>query len=133
MVITSLVIRLPLQSLRGKFRVSEFKSSGKRFKVTTKSGRENLSNESSQSGRNKKSQKSNLPVWQRLGPLSSAIAVYARCQGKRPYLTQFVTSLVIYFIGDFSAQKINGGPYDPYLMIRTLIISAGSSIPTYEW
>lgn len=133
MATTSVVIRSPLQSLRRKFRVSDFKISGKRLIVTTKSGQEKFSNEYSQSGRNKKSQVLKLPTWQRLGPLSSAIAVYARCQGKRPYLTQFVTSLIIYFVGDFAAQKINGGPYDPYLMIRTLIISAGSSIPTYEW
>jgi protein Mpv17 len=75
----------------------------------------------------------NVPLWQRLGPLSRGFQAYGRSQRKRPYATQFCSSLVIYFLGDLSAQNINGDEYDPKRMLRALVISAGSSIPTYRW
>lgn len=75
----------------------------------------------------------NLPLWQRLGPLSRGFQAYGRSQRKRPYATQFVSSMVIYFLGDLSAQNINGDDYDPKRTLRALIISAGSSIPSYKW
>ncbi|KAE8442063.1 hypothetical protein EG329_003871 [Mollisiaceae sp. DMI_Dod_QoI] len=74
-----------------------------------------------------------LPLWQRLGPLSKAFQAYGRSQRKRPYTTQFCSSLVIYFLGDLSAQNINGDEYDPKRTLRALIISMGSSIPSYRW
>ncbi|KAG9229041.1 hypothetical protein BJ875DRAFT_508177 [Amylocarpus encephaloides] len=74
-----------------------------------------------------------LPIWQRLGPLSTALQAYGRSQRKRPYTTQFCSSLVIYFLGDLSAQNINGDEYDPTRTLRALLISAGSSIPSYKW
>ncbi|KAH8597215.1 hypothetical protein B0O99DRAFT_618266 [Bisporella sp. PMI_857] len=74
-----------------------------------------------------------LPIWQRLGPLSRAFQAYGRSQRKRPYVTQFVSSLVIYVLGDLSAQNINGDEYDPARTVRALIISAGSSIPSFKW
>lgn len=74
-----------------------------------------------------------LPLWQRLGPLSTVFRAYGRSQRKSPYKTQFFSSLVIYFIGDLSAQKINGDDYDPLRTGRALVISAGSSIPSYKW
>jgi protein Mpv17 len=75
----------------------------------------------------------NVPLWQRLGPLSRGFQAYGRSQRKRPYATQFCSSLVIYFLGDLSAQNINGDEYDPKRMLRALVISAGSSIPSYKW
>lgn len=74
-----------------------------------------------------------LPLWQRLGVLSKGFQAYGRSQRKRPYTTQFVSSLVIYFLGDLSAQKMNGDDYDPQRTARALVISAGSSIPSYKW
>lgn len=74
-----------------------------------------------------------LPVWQRLGVLSKGIQAYGRSQTKRPYATQFVASLVIYLLGDLSAQNIGGDEYDPYRTLRALVISACSSIQTYKW
>lgn len=74
-----------------------------------------------------------LPLWQRLGPLSRAFQAYGRSQRKRPYVTQFCSSLVIYFLGDLSAQNINGDEYDPKRTLRALLISMGSSIPSYRW
>lgn len=75
----------------------------------------------------------NVPIWHRLGPLSRGFQAYGRSQRKRPYTTQFCSSLVIYFLGDLSAQNINGDEYDPKRTWRALIISAGSSIPSYKW
>ncbi|PMD30164.1 hypothetical protein L207DRAFT_559146 [Hyaloscypha variabilis F] len=75
----------------------------------------------------------NVPLWQRLGPLSRGFQAYGRSQRKRPYATQFCSSLVIYFLGDLAAQKINGDEYDPKRTLRALVISAGSSIPSYKW
>jgi hypothetical protein len=40
---------------------------------------------------------------------------------------------VIYFLGDLSAQNINGDEYDPKRTLRALVISMGSSIPSYRW
>jgi hypothetical protein len=74
-----------------------------------------------------------LPIWHRLGPLSKGFQAYGRNQRKRPYTTQFISSLFIYFLGDLSAQNINGDEYDPARTLRALIISAGSSIPSYKW
>ena len=75
----------------------------------------------------------NLPIWQRLGPLSKGLQAYSRSQRKRPYTTQFCSSLVIYFLGDLSAQNISGDEYDPKRTMRALVISAFSSIPSYKW
>jgi protein Mpv17 len=74
-----------------------------------------------------------LSIWYRLGPLSRGFQAYGRSQRKRPYTTQFVSSLVIYFLGDLSAQKMNGDRYDPVRSVRALVISAGSSIWSYKW
>ncbi|PVH82773.1 hypothetical protein DL98DRAFT_488080 [Cadophora sp. DSE1049] len=74
-----------------------------------------------------------IPIWQRLGPLSRGFQAYGRSQRKRPLATQFVSSLVIFFLGDISAQSISGDEYDYKRTLRALVISAGSSIPNYKW
>jgi protein Mpv17 len=74
-----------------------------------------------------------LPLWQRFGLLSRGIEAYGRNQQKRPLRTQFITSLVIYTLGDLSAQNINGDEYNPTRTLRALVISAFSSIPSYKW
>ena len=94
-----------------------------------------------------------IPIWQRLGPLTWAIQGFGRSQRKRPYLTQFISTLVIYFLGDMSAQAIRmsderskleiarsegrdpevKGNYEPERTAKALVIGAGSSIPTYLW
>ncbi|KAF5876277.1 putative mpv17 pmp22 family protein [Botrytis fragariae] len=75
----------------------------------------------------------NVPIWQRLGPLTRSFQAYGRSQRKRPYTTQFCSSLVIYFLGDLSAQSICGDDYDWKRTLRALVISMGSSIPSYKW
>lgn len=74
-----------------------------------------------------------LPFWQRLGPLTRAGQAYARSQRKRPWATQFVSTLVIYFCADISAQRMSGKDYDPKRTARSLIIGGVASIPSYTW
>ncbi|CAH0003736.1 unnamed protein product [Clonostachys byssicola] len=74
-----------------------------------------------------------LPIWQRLGPLTSLASAYGRAQRRRPWVTQFFSVLVIYFISDRCAQTIGGDEYDPKRTIRSLIIGGGSAIPSYLW
>ncbi|KAM7193939.1 putative mpv17 pmp22 family protein [Naviculisporaceae sp. PSN 640] len=74
-----------------------------------------------------------LPFWQRLGPLTRAAEAYARSQRKRPYVTQFCSSLVIYLFSDLSAQNMGGKDYDPTRTARSLVIGGISSIPSYNW
>lgn len=74
-----------------------------------------------------------LPLWQRLGPLSTAFNAYGRTQRKRPWATQLGTSLVIYLCGDLTAQYIDGEDYNPLRTLRHLTVGAISSIPSYTW
>ncbi|CCF39273.1 Mpv17/PMP22 family protein [Colletotrichum higginsianum] len=76
---------------------------------------------------------STIPLWQRLGPLTRAAEGYARAQRKRPLTTQLVSSLVIYFCADLSAQNMSGNDYNPERTMRSLTIGAISSIPSYKW
>jgi len=74
-----------------------------------------------------------LRLWQRLGPLTKAFNGYGRAQSTRPYATQVVTSVVIYFCGDLGAQKIGEDAYDPWRAARNMVIGAIVSIPAYNW
>ncbi|KAJ9293742.1 hypothetical protein DTO217A2_9264 [Paecilomyces variotii] len=94
-----------------------------------------------------------------LGRLGDA---YSRAQHRRPYVTQLCSSLVVYLIGDLSAQFMfpsddkkgateetksdagaseeeqkaeggSGGGYDPLRTLRHLTVGAISSIPSYKW
>lgn len=102
-------------------------------------------------------------LWTPLKPLIYPLNVYNRAQNKRPYLTQFITSLIIYFLGDLSSQMIqqpapsvdptppiSQAPetqastlpkqtptawehYDPARSLRALIIGGIFSLPSYHW
>jgi len=74
-----------------------------------------------------------LPIWQRLGPLTRAFSAYGRSQRKRPLTTQFFSALVIFSLGDLSAQSISVDEYNPARTLRALIIGAGAAIPSYKW
>lgn len=63
---------------------------------------------------------------------------YANMQKRSPLLTQLESSLVIYFLGDLSAQYVSNsgsedGSYEPSRGLRALIIGGISSIPSYKW
>lgn len=75
----------------------------------------------------------NLPIWHRLGPLSRSFQAYGRSQRNHPLKTQFFSALVIFSLGDLSAQSINGDEYDPARTLRALVIGAGAAIPSYKW
>jgi len=74
-----------------------------------------------------------LPLWQRLGPLTTALQAYGRAQRRRPWTTQLASTLVVYFCGDISAQSLRGEGYEAGRTARAVVIGAGSSIPTYTW
>ncbi|CAO2656261.1 Nn.00g050640.m01.CDS01 [Neocucurbitaria sp. VM-36] len=46
------------------------------------------------------------PSWLWLEPIYEPFRAYGRVQQRKPYMTQFVSSLVIYFVGDLVAQSI---------------------------
>ncbi|KAF5230975.1 hypothetical protein FANTH_13589 [Fusarium anthophilum] len=74
-----------------------------------------------------------LPLWQRLGPLTTAVQAYARAQNKNPYKTQVATAVVIYIAGDLSAQYVSGNEYDPVRTLRNAVIGCVAAIPNYKW
>ncbi|KHN97203.1 Mpv17/PMP22 family protein [Metarhizium album ARSEF 1941] len=73
------------------------------------------------------------PIWQRLGPLTTAANAYSRSQRNRPYATQIVGAVVIYLCADLSAQGIGGREYDPKRTARTLLIGFVAAIPYFHW
>lgn len=80
------------------------------------------------------------PSWAWIEPFtnSSPVRTYNAMQKRSPLLTQFESALVIYFIGDLSAQLVGttafaDGEYEPIRGVRAMIIGGISSIPSYKW
>lgn len=96
------------------------------------------------------------PSWLWLDPIVEPFRAYGRVQRRRPYMTQFVSSLVIYFVGDLVAQSIadpasvsDAGEEaaqeekgwlqdwsdnrDWHRTVRSILIGGISSIPAYKW
>jgi hypothetical protein len=89
----------------------------------------------------------------RSSPLGRLGRLYEDAQKRRPYVTQAASALVIYLLGDLSAQLFfptmekgkavnvesvgSGdalvGTYDPLRTMRHLIVGLGMSIPGYKW
>jgi protein Mpv17 len=83
------------------------------------------------------------PVWLWSEPLNS----YTRMHSRRPHTVQLVSTLIIYLIGDLTAQSLaptpqeddedgNGKkvvPYDPYRTMRALLIGGLAAVPGYHW
>jgi hypothetical protein len=74
-----------------------------------------------------------LPLWQRLGPVSTFFRFYGRSQAARPYTTQFVSTVIVYFLGDYGAQKMRGAEYEVERGGRAVVIGSIAAIPTYKW
>lgn len=73
-------------------------------------------------------------VWRRgLDPLARLAGTYGRTQRRRPWATQLVGSLCIFFIGDISAQRMSGKDYDARRTARSLVIGGLASIPNFQW
>jgi protein Mpv17 len=96
------------------------------------------------------------PSWLWLDPIVEPFRAYGRVQRRRPYTTQFVSSLVIYFVGDLVAQSIAdpvsssgtgeeagqeqkgwvqewSNNRDWHRTGRSILIGGISSIPAYKW
>ncbi|CAN9089232.1 unnamed protein product [Alternaria alternata] len=96
------------------------------------------------------------PSWLWLDPIIEPFRAYGRVQQRRPYRTQLISSLVIYFIGDLVAQSIAPDESNQVLEVvddaaekgwvqewsdnrdwartgRALAIGGLSSIPSYKW
>ncbi|KOS17854.1 Protein sym-1 [Escovopsis weberi] len=58
---------------------------------------------------------------------------YGRTQRRRPYLTQIISSLIVYGAADISAQSVGDQDYDALRTGRGLVIGAIASIPAYRW
>ncbi|KAI5845788.1 hypothetical protein DFP73DRAFT_402800 [Morchella snyderi] len=61
---------------------------------------------------------------------------YGQAQRKRPYVTQLLTSIAIYALGDLNAQFLfgeEGVAYDPVRTGRNIAIGGVFSIPSYLW
>jgi len=85
--------------------------------------------------------------------VSAPFRAYDRVQARRPYTTQFISSCVIYFLGDLSAQTLQRNmpaaspemsssppsseperrPYDLARSLRAVTVGALFSIPSYKW
>ncbi|KAJ4348399.1 uncharacterized protein N0V89_009773 [Didymosphaeria variabile] len=96
------------------------------------------------------------PSWLWLEPIYEPFRAYGRVQRRRPYMTQFVSSLVIYLVGDFVAQSI-GLPAEVVESVdgedevekgwvqawaeerdwartgRALLIGGAAAVPGYKW
>jgi protein Mpv17 len=77
------------------------------------------------------------PAYFWLDSLSAPLRAYARSQHKRPYLTQLISTLIIYLLGDLSAQNLAptepDDPYSPARTLRALVIGGLAAIPGYRW
>lgn len=92
--------------------------------------------------------------WLWLEPIYEPFRAYGRVQQRKPYMTQFISSLVIYFVGDLVAQSISepapkeavleeveekgwvqewSDNRDWHRTGRSIIIGGLSSIPAYRW
>jgi hypothetical protein len=96
------------------------------------------------------------PSWLWLEPIYEPFRAYGRVQQRKPYMTQFISSLIIYFVGDLVAQSIStpepalsevvveegeekgwvqewSENRDWHRTGRSIMIGGLSSIPAYRW
>ncbi|KAH9845794.1 putative peroxisomal membrane protein PXMP2 4 family protein [Teratosphaeria destructans] len=78
------------------------------------------------------------PAWAWIEPLAKPLRGYGNMQKRSPLLTQWESSLVIYYLGDLSAQTMQTsgfreGDYEPARGLRAMLIGGLSSIPSYKW
>ncbi|KAH6605822.1 mpv17 pmp22 family [Trichoderma cornu-damae] len=103
------------------------KSSHIQEKISTQAPSDSLSAASTQNA------VAPLPLWQRLGPVTRVAQAYGRSQQKRPYVTQTISSVFIFFCADLTAQSMNDDDYDSVRTVRNVLIGAGTAIPAYRW
>ncbi|EMC95658.1 hypothetical protein BAUCODRAFT_34427 [Baudoinia panamericana UAMH 10762] len=70
--------------------------------------------------------------------ITTPFRAYSAMQSRRPLLTQLESTLVIYFLGDLSAQTVatasfTTGSYEPIRGLKALAIASILSLPSYAW
>ncbi|KAF2641555.1 hypothetical protein P280DRAFT_371809, partial [Massarina eburnea CBS 473.64] len=97
------------------------------------------------------------PNWLWLEPIYEPFRAYGRVQQRRPYTTQFVSALVIYFVGDIVAQTMGPSVQEEGIVnekaeveergwlqawaedrdwmrtARALVIGGVAAVPGYRW
>lgn len=73
-----------------------------------------------------------------LEPIKFPFRAYSSMQARSPLTVQLESSLIIYFLGDLSAQFVQTssfteGRYEPIRGLRAMVIGGISSIPSYKW
>ncbi|KAL6241894.1 hypothetical protein RBB50_011139 [Rhinocladiella similis] len=58
---------------------------------------------------------------------------YTRQQNHRPYVTEVCSVVIIYCVGDLSAQVLGADGYDIRRTLRSITIGAVVAIPSYRW
>lgn len=76
--------------------------------------------------------------WTWFEPVKVPFRTYSNMQKRSPYLTQWETTLVIYFLGDLSAQTVQSNffseaKYEPIRGLRAMVIGGIMSIPSYNF
>ncbi|TKA30430.1 hypothetical protein B0A50_02657 [Salinomyces thailandicus] len=78
------------------------------------------------------------PGWGWIEPLGAPLRAYGNMQKRSPILTQLESTLIIYYLGDVSAQIMQtnafaDASYEPARGLKALTIGLISSIPSYKW
>lgn len=78
------------------------------------------------------------PAWAWIEPLGAPFRGYGKMQKRSPLLTQLESSLIIFYLGDLSAQTMQTSgfetaSYEPARGLRAMAIAMISSIPAYKW
>lgn len=107
-----------------------------RHYLQTKTSRRWQSTKPEPPAQSKSSQPLAFTAW--LEPIKIPFRSYERMQQRSPLLTQWETTLVIYFLGDLCAQAVQtegfgGGRYEPIRGLRAMIIGGIMSIPSFKW
>ncbi|KYG44829.1 hypothetical protein M433DRAFT_155185 [Acidomyces richmondensis BFW] len=76
--------------------------------------------------------------WAWIDSLSTPVRAYGAMQKRSPLLTQLESTMIIYYVGDLSAQAMQTdvfteAPYEPIRGLRALTIACIASIPAYKW
>jgi len=76
--------------------------------------------------------------WAWIDSLSTPVRAYGAMQKRSPLLTQLESTMIIYYVGDLSAQTMQTdvfteAPYEPIRGLKALIIASIASIPAYKW
>lgn len=71
-----------------------------------------------------------------LSPFAEVFRSYGRAQRRRPWLTQILTAVGVYTLGDYSAQTYFGSEDGSYDLVRTgrmTLVGAAFAVPWFEW